>query len=126
MFLLQLVPHYLSFLGRHLQCAVTKAMPIHFIDGKCHIKTQNSVKSCKTDLPNHAWLSHHITPLVIASLGGGYTDTQTHTHMLTCELKQFQKSRHTPACSWHASSLKSRSSNRRHSLCESHAMYDTI
>jgi len=37
----------------------------------------------KTCLTNHKVLiSHHITPLVINSLGGG--DTHTHTHTCVC------------------------------------------
>ena len=38
-------------------------------------------KGSRTCLANHTRsISHHITPLVIHSLGGGHTDTQTHTH----------------------------------------------
>ena len=44
----------------------------------CHI---NDVRDCRTCLTNHTKpISHHITPLVIYSLGGGHTDTHTQTH----------------------------------------------
>ena len=54
-------------------CYVNKATPIHFIDGKCHIKQLRAgkrLKSCKTCLTNHTWsISYHITLLVINVLG---------------------------------------------------------
>ena len=76
---------------------VTKAMPIHFIDSKCHIKQ----KSHKTSLTNHMWsISHHITPLVINGYGA---DTQTHTFRCAN-----QETRCTLVCSQHTPGLKSK------------------
>ena len=71
---------------RHLCLAcmthcVTKAMPIHFIDSKCHIKQLNAGKSCKVCLNNHTWsISHHIMLLVINALGGGHTHICQHAN----------------------------------------------
>ena len=74
---------------------------------KCHI---NEVKSSRTCLTNHTESkSRYITPLVINSLGGGHTDTQTHTHTHTYQRrgqKQFQETRHVPACGRRAPGLK--------------------
>ena len=45
---------------------------------------QLSYKSHRTFLTNHIGsISHHITPLVINSLGGRHTHTYTHTHAHT-------------------------------------------
>ena len=61
-----------------MMCCVTKAMPIHFIDAKCH-KATEKWKSCKTCLTNHTHsISYLITPLVINDLSGGHTHTHTH------------------------------------------------
>ena len=61
---------------------VNRATLIHFINGKCHIKQLKAGKSHKICLTNHARsILHHIMPLVINALGGGYTDT----HILTCK-----------------------------------------
>ena len=52
---------------------------MHFIDGKCHIKQQKAGESHKTCLTKHMV---YITPyhtLIINALGGGHTETQTHT-----------------------------------------------
>ena len=69
-------------------CYITKAIPIYYIDGKCHKKQLKSRKSQKTCLTNHTrFISHHIMPLVINAFRGGHTDT----HILTCEPKQFQR-----------------------------------
>ena len=66
-------------------CCVTKATPIHFTDGKCHIKQLKSGKS-RTYLTNHTLsISHHVMPLVINSLGA-----DTHTHMHTCRCAQIK------------------------------------
>ena len=82
---------------------VTKATPIYFFDGKRHIKKLKSIKSCKTCLTNHARsISHHITSLVINSLGGGHL----HTHIPTHEPKQFQETRCVPAASRSMPGLK--------------------
>ena len=63
---------------------VTKAAPLQFIDG-------NILKSritCLTNPPQP--ISHHITPLVINTLGSGHTDRHTHTyqHMNTNNFKK--------------------------------------
>ena len=42
---------------------------------------------------------HHITPLVINSLGGGHTDTRRGQD-------RFLETRHAPACGWRAPGLK--------------------
>ena len=42
----------------------------------------------------------HITPLVINSLGGEHTQTHTQAHIQTSTQKQFQETRHAPACGW--------------------------
>ena len=43
-----------------MTCCVNKAMPIHFIDGKCHIKQLKSGKAVKLVLTNHTQsISHH-------------------------------------------------------------------
>ena len=54
---------------------VTKATFLQFING-------NKLKSCRTSLTNHTWpiIPHHITPLVINTLGGGHADRQTDTY----------------------------------------------
>ena len=70
-------------------------MPIHFINGKCHIKQLKSGKNHKTCLNNHTpSISHHIMPLVINALG---VDTHER-HILTHKQMQFQK----PDCGLHA------------------------
>ena len=51
--------------------SVTKATPIKFIDGKCHIKKQ---KGHKTPL------RMPFTLLVINALTGGHADTHASTH----------------------------------------------
>ena len=57
---------------------VTKATPFQFIDG-------NILKSCRTGLTNHTQsISHHVTLLVINSLGSWHTDT--HTHIPMCSI----------------------------------------
>ena len=62
-------------------CYVKMAKPIHFIEGKWRMKQLKAGKSRKTCLTNRTWpISHHITPLVINGLGGGHTDTCTHTY----------------------------------------------
>ena len=48
-------------------------------------------KSRKTCLTNCTWpISHHITPLVINDLGGGHTDTHTHTNARTKAISRNQ------------------------------------
>ena len=56
-----------------MMCCVTIAMPIHFINGKCHM---TKLKSCRTSLTNHtASVSYQIMPLVILipSMAGIHT-----------------------------------------------------
>ena len=56
-------------------CCVTKATPIHFINGK-------KLKSFTAGLTDHTRsISHHITPLVINALGG--QDMHAHTYHLS-------------------------------------------
>jgi len=51
-------------------------------------------------------ISHHITPLVINSLGGGHTHTQTYSH---CRQKQFKETSHVQAEGQRTPGLKNRS-----------------
>ena len=71
-------------------CCVTKAMPILFIDSKCHIRQLKSRKSCNTYSTNHTCLNHTISRNWLIMPSGR---THTHTHILTCEPKQFQEIR---------------------------------
>ena len=90
-------------------CCVTKAMPIHFINGKYHIKQLKSGKSCKSSLTNHTQsISHHIMPLVINAFGDRHTDRQTdrQTHILTHEPKRFQETGCILAYGWCTFGLK--------------------
>ena len=64
-------------------------------------------KSHRTYLSNHMGSISHITPLVINSLGGGYTHKHTYTNPQT---KQFQETRYAPAFGWHAPGLKNQRS----------------
>ena len=67
---------------------VTKAMPIHYIDSKCHIKQLKNRKSCKTCLTKHTWsISHHIMPLVINTFKGRH-QTQTYQHTIQSNFKK--------------------------------------
>ena len=72
---------YVQFLRRAL---FTKATPTNYTiryDFNCHINERETPTTCLT---NHkSSISHHITPLVINSLGGGHTHTHTHTHART-------------------------------------------
>ena len=54
-----------------MTCFVTKAMPIGYIDSKCHIKRLKSTKTCLIGY------SLHIMQLVIHGLGGGHTHIRT-------------------------------------------------
>ena len=72
-----------------MMCCVSTAMPIHFLDDKCHLKELKAEKSCETCLTNRTWpISHYIMPLVINALIGG------NTHIPTGEPKQFQETMH--------------------------------
>ena len=63
-------------------CCGNKATPIHFINGKHHIKQLRAGKSRKTCLTNHTWYiaPYHATGYKYPQ--GGHTDRQTdgHTH----------------------------------------------
>ena len=75
-----------------MTCCVTKAMPIHFIDNKCHIKQLKSGKSRKTWLTNHTWsISHHW------SQGQGHTHIHTYQRMNKSNFKKPG----VPACGRH-------------------------
>ena len=67
---------------------VTKAMPIHSIDGK-------KLKSCRTGLTNHTWsISNHIMPLVMNAIRRNihkHTHTHTHTDTRTKTISRNQK-----------------------------------
>ena len=54
-------------------CFVTKAMPIGYIDSKCHISKVKGSRTCLIDY------SDFISREVFHSLGGGHTHTSTHT-----------------------------------------------
>ena len=55
------------------------ATPVHSMDGKCHIKAEESCKTCLTNRTQP--ISHHITTLVVNALRGGHTDTHTYQRM---------------------------------------------
>jgi len=60
----------------------------------------------KSYLTNHKGsISHHTTPLVINSLGGGHTHIHTYSHH---GQKQFQEASHAPAKGQHMPGLKSK------------------
>ena len=87
---------------------VTKATPIHFIDGKCNIKQLKAGKSRKTCLTNYKQpKSHHIMPLVITALGGRHTHRHTHTYQCVNE-NDFKKPRKWPlaVCTWFKNDCK--------------------
>ena len=63
----------------------SKTTPSADNDYRCHIKAYN--------LFNQSY-GVHITPLVIDSLGGGHTNTDTYTHR---GQDQFLETRHAPA-----------------------------
>jgi len=71
----------------------------------CHINERETPKTC---LINHKGsISHHITPLVIKSLGG--RDTHTHTQAYSHHgQKQFQETSGAPAFGRRAPGLKSK------------------
>jgi len=82
---------YLAIYVQFSRCALfTKATPTNLSilhDFNYHINERETPKTCLT---NHkSSLSHHITPLVINSLGGGHTHTQAHRGQ-----KQFQETSH--------------------------------
>ena len=62
-------------------CCVTKATPIHFINGKCHIKQLKSRKSCKTCLTiTHILLYHIISQHRLLMSQSGHTDMHKYWH----------------------------------------------
>ena len=92
--LLLLILQHLSFLWQAFTMSyVNKTTPIHFIDGRCHVKQLKADKSHKTCLANHRRsISHHIMPLVINGLGDRQTRRYIHTHtnMLTKAISKNQ------------------------------------
>jgi len=84
----------------------TKAMPTNFRichDFNCNINERETPKNCLT---NHKGsISHHITPLVINSLGGRHTNTHTHIYSHHRQ-KLFQETSHTLVFGQHATGLK--------------------
>jgi len=80
---------YLAVYVKFSRCALfTKATPTNISichDFNCHINERETPKTCLT---NHkSFISHHITPLVINSLGGGHT----HTCILTSRTKAISR-----------------------------------
>ena len=92
---------YVQFLRRAL---FTKATPTNYtirFDFNCHINERETPTTCLT---NHKGsISHHITPLVINSLGGGHTHTHAYRHR---GQKQFQETSRAPAFGRRAPGLK--------------------
>jgi len=91
---------YLALYAQFSQCALLlKAMPTNYRichNFNCYIKESEAPKTCS--VTNHKGsISHHITPLVINSLGGGHT----HTSVQTSQTKQFQEIIHAPAFGRH-------------------------
>ena len=78
-----------SLSGIHAHC-ITKAMPIHFINGKCHIKKliRKSPKTCLTNLIGS--ISHHIMLLIIIALRAD-PHRGTQAHILTSQTKAISK-----------------------------------
>ena len=89
-------------------CYITKITPIHFINGKCHIKQLKSRESHKTCLTNHTQPNHTTSChwlLISSGQAQRQTDRQTdtrkqtytHTHatyQLMHKPKQFQETQH--------------------------------
>ena len=79
-----------------MTCCVTKAMPIYFINGKCHIKQLKSVKSHKNGL-YHA-IPHH---WIIMHLEADTTHRHTNGHMNQSNFKKTGTCQpHRLACAW--------------------------
>jgi len=81
-------------------------------DFNCHINERETPKTC---LANHKGsISHHITPLVINSLGGGHT--HTHSSILTSWTKAISRNQsrasQRPACAWF----------NKFKICENHLL----
>ena len=64
-----------------MMCCVNKTTPIHFINGRRHIKQVEAVKLV------YQSRTVYITPLAINVLGGGHTDRHAH---IDPQPKQFQ------------------------------------
>ena len=64
-----------------------------------------------------ASILHHIIPLVITSLRGEHTQTQTHRHIHTCGQYQFLATKLAPATGRRAPGLKA-------IHCKSYAVYN--
>jgi len=95
-----------QFLRRAL---FTRATPTNYTiryDFNCHINERETLTTCLT---NHkSSISHHITPLVINSLGGGHTHTHAYRHR---GQKQFQETMRAPTFGRRAPGLKIGKSN---------------
>jgi len=97
---------YLALYVQFSWCALfTKAMPTNLSirhDFNCHINEKETPKTCLTNYKGS--ISHHITPLVINSLGGGHTHIHTHASILTSRTKAISRNQlHTglqPAHTW--------------------------
>ena len=87
---------------------VTKATPINFIDGKCHIKQLKAGKSRKTCLTNYTQpISHHMMPLVITALEGRHIHRHTHTYQ-RMNKNDFKEPHKWPSavCTWFKNDCK--------------------
>ena len=82
-----------------MMCCVTKAIPIHFIDDKCHIKQLKSRKVVNLFTNHTRSISQYFMPLVINALGGGYTCTHTHARTKVISRNQVCTGLQ-PACAW--------------------------
>jgi len=84
---------YLALYLQFSQCTLlTKATPTNYTichDFNCHINERETPKTCLT---NHKGsILHHITPLVINSLGGGHTHTHTYMYTDIMDKSNFKK-----------------------------------
>ena len=69
--------HHLSFLWQAFtMCCVNMAMPIHLIDGKCHMKWLKAGKHQKTCLT----ITHSLYHATSYLWPRGWTHTHTHKH----------------------------------------------
>ena len=93
----RLIQLYLCLLWQALaKRCVTKAMPIHIIDGKCHIKKRRSRITC------FGRLLGFISRDWLFMASGADTHTQTHTHIArkkTISINQVHAGRR-PARAW--------------------------
>ena len=102
--------------GTHnVLCYYTKDMPIHFIDGKHHIKQLKSVKHCKTcltidstyilhiiyGLTNHMQSIYNTQYHATQTYRYRHTHTHTHTLILTHTNAQTKAISRNPVCTGH-------------------------